>query len=259
MVRATRSGPPHHHRAAHAHGRYANRPWLHRMLGRDRARRARHGAVRRGMGDGRRPAPPLAVQQLHAARRVDGHRDSAAARRIRAAPRQARTRFRGGSSRSIRRGRLGGSMSSHIRATRAAVAAATAFSLFLSQIAPGLNAQTTTPTPAPAQTSTAKPVAAAPPATDADVDGGWPRDFTTPGGAALRVFQPQIASWDGQKQMVAYSAASYVTKGAQKPSLGTLKFEAKTSVAVAERLVNFSDVKLTETNFQNIPKDSFRT
>ena len=151
-------------------------------------------------------------------------------------------------------------MSTHNRATRA-FALVTAGSLFLSQIAPGLAAQTTAPKPAPAQTSTAKPAttaAAAAPVTDADVDGGWPRDYTTPAGAALRVFQPQIATWDGQKQMVAYSAASYVTKGAQKPSLGTLKFEANTSVAVSERLVNFSSVKVTETNFQSIPKDQLQ-
>jgi hypothetical protein len=140
-------------------------------------------------------------------------------------------------------------MSTHFRATRAVVAVVTAGTLFLSQIAPVVRAQTTTPKPAPAA------AAPSPPAAGGDVDGGWPRDYTTPGGAELRVFQPQIASWDGQKEMVAYSAASYTTKGAQKPNLGTLRFEAHTSVAVNERLVNFSNLKLTETNFQELPKD----
>ena len=72
------------------------------------------------------------------------------------------------------------------------------------------------------------------------------------------MFQPQIASWDGQKQMVAYSAASFTPKGAQKPNLGTLKLEADTSVAVSDRLVNFSKVKLTETSFQNLPKEQLQ-
>jgi hypothetical protein len=143
-------------------------------------------------------------------------------------------------------------MSSHIRHTRALVAVVTVASFLLSLVAPMLNAQTAAPTPAPA---TASPTG---PTSGDEVDGGWPRDYTTPAGAALRVFQPQIATWDGQKKMVAYSAASYNTKGAQKPNLGTLKFEADTSVAVAERLVNFSNVKLTETHFENIPKEQLQ-
>ena len=47
--------------------------------------------------------------------------------------------------------------------------------------------------------------------------------------------------------MVAYAAVSYSAKGAAKPALGTVKIEADTSVAVSERLVNFTSVKLTET------------
>jgi hypothetical protein len=52
-------------------------------------------------------------------------------------------------------------------------------------------------------------------------DGGWPRDFTTARGAALRIFQPQIGSWDGQREMVAYSAVAYTPMAATKPSLMT--------------------------------------
>ena len=72
------------------------------------------------------------------------------------------------------------------------------------------------------------------------VDGGWPRAYTTPSGAALIVYQPQVASWDDQKHMAAYAAVSYTPKGATKPALGTLKLEADTKVAVDERLVSFS-------------------
>ncbi|HEY7172962.1 MAG TPA: hypothetical protein VH417_19050 [Vicinamibacterales bacterium] len=127
------------------------------------------------------------------------------------------------------------------------------------------------PAPAGTQTKTAgqttpagtqtKPAPAARPATAApapDLDGGWPRDYTTAAGADLRIFQPQVASWDGQKHMVAFAAVSHTAKGAPKPTLGSVKLEATTSVAVDERLVNFSDVKLTETHFADLPADQVR-
>jgi hypothetical protein len=111
------------------------------------------------------------------------------------------------------------------------------------------------PSPAP------KPAGGAPaasqPAPPAD-DGGWPRDYDMPNDGALRVFQPQIASWDGQRHMVAYSAVSYSSKGATKPQLGTVKLEAETSVALNERLVNFNDLKLTESNFPGLPKEQLQ-
>ena len=58
--------------------------------------------------------------------------------------------------------------------------------------------------------------------------------------------------------MVAYSAVSYSAKGAAKPALGTIKLEADTSVALDERLVNFSHLKLTETHFPDLPNDQLR-
>ena len=61
-----------------------------------------------------------------------------------------------------------------------------------------------------------------------EIDGGWPRDYQTPSGGAIRVFQPQVASWDGQRRMVAYAAVSYTATGAAKPALGTVKIEADT-------------------------------
>jgi len=112
--------------------------------------------------------------------------------------------------------------------------------------------------PAGTQSKAATPAPAATAAPAGDVDGGWPRDYDTPSGAALRVFQPQIASWDGQKQMVAFSAVSYTPKGAAKAALGALKLEATTAVAVDERLVNFTNVKLTETHFGDLPSDQVR-
>ena len=45
------------------------------------------------------------------------------------------------------------------------------------------------------------------------------------------LYAPQIASWEGQKRLVAYAAVSYQAKGAEKPELGTLTFETDTSVS----------------------------
>ena len=59
-------------------------------------------------------------------------------------------------------------------------------------------------------------------------DGGWPRAYTTASGAALVVYQPQVASWADQKHMVAYAAVSYTPKGAKQPALGTVKVESDT-------------------------------
>ena len=83
----------------------------------------------------------------------------------------------------------------------------------------------------------------------------WPRGFNLPSEAQILVFQPQVASWDGQKHLVAMAAVSYVAKGEQKPAMGTIKLEADTSVALAERLVKFSTIKITETNFQTLSKE----
>src|ERR1044071_5473994 len=86
-------------------------------------------------------------------------------------------------------------------------------------------------------------------------DRGWPRDYTTPSGAQIVLYQPQVASWDGQQHMVAYAAASYLPNGRTKRELGTLKIEADTQVALTERLVKFSVLKIAERNFPTLPKE----
>src|SRR5262249_33603449 len=85
-----------------------------------------------------------------------------------------------------------------------------------------------------------------------------PKVGNTPSGGALLMYQPQIASWVNQKQMVLYGAVSYTPKGATKNSLGTVKAEVKTSVALEDRLVNFTDFKITEANFPNLSRDQLR-
>ena len=58
--------------------------------------------------------------------------------------------------------------------------------------------------------------------------------------------------------MVLYAAVSYSAPGASKPALGTVKIEADSTVALPDRLVNFTQVKLTESNFPGLPSDQLR-
>ena len=86
-------------------------------------------------------------------------------------------------------------------------------------------------------------------------DRGWPRGYSLPNESQIVIYQPQIASWADQKQLVALAAVSHVAKGEQKPALGTIKFETDTEVSVEQRLVKFSKIRITETNFQTLPKE----
>jgi hypothetical protein len=99
------------------------------------------------------------------------------------------------------------------------------------------------------------PQAALPQQRAAPADGGWPRAYKLASGDGVVVYQPQIASWDDQKHMVAWSAISYQAQGATQPALGAVKIEADTDVAVNQRLVNFSSLRITEFNFPTLSRD----
>ena len=162
---------------------------------------------------------------------------------------------------------------------RTRVAVLTIVSLLGSPIAPLLDAQTQPPaqtkppaqTPPPAQakpaaqTKPATPATAAAPAKPATAaapappDGGWPRVYTTASSATLLVYQPQVASWVDQKHVEAYAAVSYTPKGADKPALGAVKVESDTSVALDERLVNFSELKVSNPSFPTLPPEQLPT
>src|SRR5688572_18471436 len=86
-------------------------------------------------------------------------------------------------------------------------------------------------------------------------DRGWPRGYSLPSEAQIVVYQPQVASWENQKQLVAYAAVSHVAKGEQKPALGTIKFQTETEVSLEQRLVKFSRIQIIETNFQTLAKE----
>jgi hypothetical protein len=129
---------------------------------------------------------------------------------------------------------------------RAAVAAAAIAGLVLPQLAVNVIAQAPAAAKAPA---TATPT----------IDGGWPKEFTTASGAQLVLYQPQISSWEEQKHLVAYSAVSYMPKGADKATIGTVRVESDTSVSLDERLVHLAELKVTEANFGQADRDQTRT
>ncbi len=108
-----------------------------------------------------------------------------------------------------------------------------------------------------ARAQTAKSTRARPQSIQAS-DRGWPRGYSLPNEAQIVLYQPQVATWEGQKHMVALAAVSYLTKGADKPALGTIKIESDTSVSLEQRLVKFSTLKITEANFQTLSKDQTR-
>jgi hypothetical protein len=117
-----------------------------------------------------------------------------------------------------------------------------------------------TPTKAQTPPKTAAPAGAKPTAatTPAPIDGGWPRLADLPSGGTVLVYQPQVASWDKQRHLVAFSAVSYRAKAADKPAVGTIKLEADTKVAVTDRLVSFQQMKIVEANFSTLQKEQVR-
>jgi hypothetical protein len=145
--------------------------------------------------------------------------------------------------------------------TRSRIKARVAWLAIISLISPSIAPLIAAQTPA---ASTQKPAApaqkpAASGAAATEPDGGWPRAYTTPSGAALIIYQPQVASWADQKQATLYTAVSYTAKGAKEPALGTVKVESATKVAVDERLVSFSDFKIADPSFPTLQRDAVKT
>jgi hypothetical protein len=174
----------------------------------------------------------------------------------------------------------------HDRRPTRAVATVAALSLLLQPSAPFIRAieaapspqaatkpaapapQTTKPAAPTPQTTkpaaptpqTAKPAAASTTqaANPGPIDGGWPRLANLPSGGTILIYQPQVASWDKQAHLVAFSAVSHRTKGVEKPAIGTIRLEADTKVALEDRLVSFQKMKIAEANFQTLPKEQVR-
>jgi len=120
-------------------------------------------------------------------------------------------------------------------------------------------AKPATQTPAPGTTPGQPATTAAPPASvEPPVDGGWPRVYSLPSEGSILIYQPQVASWKDQSHMVAFSAVSYRDQAGSQPSLGTIRLEADTQVALNDRLVRFQHLKIVEANFQTLQKEQVR-
>jgi hypothetical protein len=124
------------------------------------------------------------------------------------------------------------------------------------QTAPAAKPAATTQTAKPAAPASARPASTTTAATAPPVDGGWPRVYALASGASMLLYQPQIASWDKQTKLVAFSAVSYRASATEtKPAMGTVKLEADTKVAVADRLVSFQKMRITEASFGTLAKE----
>ena len=150
-------------------------------------------------------------------------------------------------------------MISDVRASRATVVVTLATLLWPCLDPLSLAGQSASKPPSGTATSakppaTPRPAAAPTPASRL----AWPRDYATVNGGAVRIFQPQISSWDGRKHIVMYAALSFSPSGATKPALGTLKIEADTSVAIDERMVNFSSITLSQVNFPGLANEPLK-
>ena len=126
------------------------------------------------------------------------------------------------------------------------------------QTPPAPQTPTATGKTTPTASTSKPPLAEVAAATPKPVDGGWPRLYDLASGGSALVYQPQVSSWDKQSHLVAFSAVSLRNKAGDKPALGTIKLEADTKVAVTERLVSFQKMKISEANFQTLPKEQVR-
>src|SRR5436190_1007599 len=85
-------------------------------------------------------------------------------------------------------------------------------------------------------------------------DSRFPMVLKLSTGSAL-VYQPQISSWDQQKQVTAWSAVLFERTGTHEQLFGTIKFGADTSVSLQQRMVNLTSVRIDDVNFDKIAAD----
>ncbi|MCB1729209.1 MAG: hypothetical protein KDI21_01905 [Halieaceae bacterium] len=102
---------------------------------------------------------------------------------------------------------------------------------------------------APTEQGSATPAAATPVPAQPDA-GGWPRSYTL-SDATLRVFQPQVESWEDNllRFRVAVDASS---DSGDKQVFGVFFGNARTQVDRSSRSVTLADVTLTRSNFPTL-------
>jgi len=124
---------------------------------------------------------------------------------------------------------------------RSLIAASVIASLFVASLTPiSVSAQS----PSQARSDQVAPVPEVP----------FPRSYELASGNAL-LYAPQIESWDDQKRVVVWAAVSYKPASAAQPAMGVIKGEAETRVALDQRIVDLSPLKITEINFPTLSRD----
>lgn len=98
----------------------------------------------------------------------------------------------------------------------------------------------------PAQTVQRKPTQAG---------ASFPRTYKLSTGGAVTIYEPQIASWEKQSEMVAWSAVSYESAPKAKLALGSMKIESQTAISVDHRLVKFTNFQIKEINLPTVTPD----
>ncbi|MDH3746047.1 MAG: hypothetical protein OES47_13190 [Acidobacteriota bacterium] len=80
----------------------------------------------------------------------------------------------------------------------------------------------------------------------------WPREYSNEAGAKLTMYQPQVTSWEGAKQLEARVAIAFSAPGAEAPSLGTFEIGADTVVDLDTRLVKMTSVEIIKHRFPSL-------
>src|SRR5512140_2806417 len=78
----------------------------------------------------------------------------------------------------------------------------------------------------------------------------WPREFTTPKGNTIVVYQPQAETFQGDR-VTGRAAVSFTKKG-EAPKFGVIFFGARVSVDRDTRLVSVLDMKVNRVRFPAI-------
>jgi|GEM_PF-6957400 len=86
------------------------------------------------------------------------------------------------------------------------------------------------------------------------VGSNFPRTYKLASGSAI-VYEPQIANWEDRKRAVAWAEVAYTPTSSKQAALGTIKIEAATNVALDERLVKLSPMKITEIKFPALSRE----
>ncbi len=80
----------------------------------------------------------------------------------------------------------------------------------------------------------------------------WPREFFGPNGEKLEIHQPQIIEWENYERIDAISAVAFYLTEDATPSLGVIKFSARTDADLDNREVLLTDFELQRVNFSDL-------